>query len=112
MNKQAVYNLIAKYFDKIIIDYYKSKYVIRCWNSPVKHPYACNFYQVIVSTKKRIFLVMGHIDGEPYEKRFKYKNIDHLEYLINQSYIQNCYYATKNTRTYFEFKEKGINNEK
>lgn len=105
------YDVVSKYFDDIIIDVEKNtgNSRIKGWNiHDHKTSVAHNFYEVIVFISDKALLVLGHIKGDPYEYKYYYRDLYHLERLLKETFIQNCLYARYDNRP--DLKLKGDKN--
>lgn len=108
------HDVISKHFDNIVIDTYKKtkKLMIKCWNlSCTNHGTLCNFYEIIISPEEKKILVIGHQSGKPFEYRYYYVDLEHLEAIIKETFIQNCLYAKYGEQPVLKIKEVK-NNEK
>ena len=90
------HDVISRYFDNIEImtDKKMKKTVIKCWNIlDYKTTVAYNFYEIIINTDEKAVLVLGRIKDKPYEYKYHYKDLYHLERIFKETFIQNCLYA-------------------
>ncbi len=90
------YDVLDKYFDSIDMHHDKKtkSTIMKCRNLlNYKASAAHNFYEIIISTCKKTALVLGHIAGQPYEYRYYYRDLYHLDRICRETYIQNCLYA-------------------
>ena len=93
--------LLADLFDntEIVIDTIKQETIIRCSKSFDKHCVGFNDYRILVLLNGNIIIVQGHQLKNPYEYRYFYENLKHLEEIIKEVHLQNCLYFREENKS-------------